>query len=83
MADIPSRRADSDIVQGINTVRERVLDGNGVRTLRVNRRCKNLIRELTEGYVYPEGEHRDNEKPKDGNDHAADALRYWIYTRSR
>jgi len=83
MADIPSRRADSDIVQGINTVRERVLDGNGVRTLRVNRRCKNLIRELTEGYVYPEGEHRDNEKPKDGNDHAADALRYWIYTRAR
>ena len=83
LADIPSRRADNDIVQGINTVRELVLDGNGVRTLKVNRRCKNLIRELTEGYVYPEGSHKDNEKPKDGNDHAADALRYWVHTRAR
>lgn len=81
LADIPARKARNDLLQGIEAVRERICDGNGYRTLRVNRRCKNLIRELTEGYVYPEGKHRDNEKPQDGNDHGPEALRYWVYTR--
>lgn len=84
LADIPARKADDDIVQGINTVRELILDGSGVRTLKVHRRCKNFIKELTEGYVYPEGGSRkDNEKPKDGNDHACEAFRYWGHTRAR
>ncbi len=83
MADIPARKANNDIKQGIESVRELICDGNQVRTLKVNRRCKNLIRELTEGYVYPEGNRKDNEKPMDGNDHAADALRYWVHTRAR
>jgi PBSX family phage terminase large subunit len=83
LADIPSRKADNDIKQGIQTVRELICDGNQVRTLKINRRCKNLIREITEGYVYPEGSRKDNEKPLDGNDHAADGLRYWCHTRAR
>lgn len=82
-ADIPARKANNDIVQGIQSVRELICDGNGVRTLKVNRRCKNLIREVTEGYVYPEGSRRDAEKPQDGNEHAADGLRYWVHTRAR
>jgi len=82
MADIPARKAKNDILQGIETVRELICDGNGVRTLKVHRRCKNFIRELTEGYVYPEGKHRDSEKPKDGDDHAPEAFRYWAHTRA-
>lgn len=81
LADIPARKAKNDILQGIETVRELICDGNGVRTLKVNRRAKNFIREVTEGYVYPEGKHRDNEKPQDGNDHAPEAFRYWAHTR--
>lgn len=83
LADIPARKADDDVIQGINSVRELILDGNGVRTLKVHRRCKNFIRELTEGYVYPEGNRKDNEKPKDGNDHACEGFRYWAYMRAR
>ena len=82
MADIPVRKGKNDVIQGIETVRELICDGNGVRTLKVHRRCKNFIRELTEGYVYPEGKHRDNEKPQDGNDHAPEAFRYWAHTRA-
>jgi hypothetical protein len=84
IADIPCRFKVHEVVEGIKVVRELILDGNGYRTLKVNRRCKNLIKELTEGYIYPpEGVKRDNEKPLDGNDHAADALRYWSYLRAR
>lgn len=83
LADIPSRKANDDVVQGIQTVRELIKDGNEVRTLKVNRRCKNLIREITETFVYPEGKRRDNEKPKDGNDHCCEALRYWGHMRGR
>lgn len=83
LADIPARKANNDILQGVQTVRELISDGNGYRMLKVNRRCKNLIREITEGYVYPEGSRRDNEKPQDGNDHAAEALRYWAHSRAR
>jgi PBSX family phage terminase large subunit len=82
-ADIPARKANNDILQGIQTVRELISDGNSYRTLKINRRCKNLIREVSEGYIYPEGSRRDNEKPQDGNDHACDALRYWAHSRAR
>lgn len=82
LADIPARKAKNDVLQGIESVRELICDGSGVRTLKVHRRCKNLIREITEGYVYPEGKRRDNEKPQDGNDHSLEALRYWVYSRT-
>jgi hypothetical protein len=71
MADIPARKAVNDILPGIDAVRATILDGNGVRTLQVNRRCKNLIREFTEGYLYPEGSSRKNsEVPIDKENHA-------------
>jgi len=83
LADIPARNKVHQVKDGIDLVRSLILDGNGMRLLKVNRRCKNLIREITEGYVYPEGGKRDAEKPLDGNDHAADALRYWCFLRAR
>jgi phage terminase large subunit len=83
LADIVARSADNAVIEGINKVRPLIMDGNGYRTLRVNRRCKSLVRELTEGYIYPDGARRDTEKPEKGNDHAADALRYWVSLRGK
>jgi PBSX family phage terminase large subunit len=84
LADIPYRSRPHEVVEGIKTVRELICDGNGYRTLKVNRaNCPNFVRELTEGYQYPESGRRDNEKPKDGNDHACDAFRYWAWVRAR
>jgi phage terminase large subunit len=83
-SDIPSRTALHKIVEGIKVVRGLVADGNGYRTLQVNRRCKNLINELTSGYQYPpEGSRRNEEEPLDENNHACDALRMWAWLRAR
>lgn len=83
-ADIPSRTALHKVVQGIPVVRELICDGAGYRTLLVNRRCKNLINELTSGYKYPaEGTRRNEEEPLDENNHAVDALRMWAWLRAR
>lgn len=83
MADIPVRAMPHEVVQGINVVRRLICDGHGYRALKVHRRCRNLIWELTEGYQYAEGRKGLAEKPLDGNDHAADAFRYWAYMRAR
>ena len=63
-------------------MRQLILDGNGVRSLMVNRRCKGLINEMTNTYRYPDGVRRDSEKPEDGGDHFCDALRYHLFMRS-
>lgn len=83
MADIPVRNNPHEVVQGIAVVRRLIRDGNGYRALQVNRRCRNLIEEITAGYQYSEGVHGDAEKPLDGNDHACEGLRHWCYTRAR
>lgn len=83
-ADIPYRAETHKIVEGIKVLRRLICDGQGYRALQVHRRCRNLIRELTEGYQYPaEGTKSDDENPLDGNDHACDALRYWTWLRAR
>ena len=81
-ANIPARGGTHHVVDGIKVVRQLVLDGNGVRSLQVNRRCKGLIAEMVSGYRYPDGVRRDSEKPEDGGDHFCDALRYHLYMRS-
>ena len=81
-ANIPARGGTHRIVDGIKIVRQLILDGNGVRSLQVNRRCKGLINEMTNTYRYPDGARRDSEKPEDGGDHSCDALRYWCHMRS-
>jgi len=81
-ANIPARGGTHHIVDGIKIVRQLILDGNGVRSLQVNRRCKGLIGEMANTYRYPDGVRRDSEKPEDGGDHSCDALRYHLYMRS-
>ena len=81
-ANIPARGGTHEILQGIKLMRSLILDGNGVRTLKVHQRCKHLIDELTNLYRFPEGARRDSEKPEDRDNHGADSLRYYIYTRS-
>ena len=82
-ADIPYRFVTHQVVEGIKVVRGLICDGHGVRTLKVNRRVRNFLWELTEGFQYPPGAKGDNEKPQDGDDHANDAFRYWAYARAR
>lgn len=84
-AGVAARSPALGIVEGIKLVRRLVCDGQGVRTLQVNRRCVNLIAEMTDGYQYPAtgASRRDDEKPLGGNDHAVDALRYWVSLRMR
>jgi len=81
-ANIPARGGTHLILEGIKVMRQLILDGNGVRALKVNRRCKTLVSELVNGYRFPDGGRRDNEKPEDLNNHAADAARMWCWMRS-
>ena len=84
-ANIPCRVEPHKIVEGIQVVRRLVRDGQGYRSLRVHKRCTNLLREMREGYRYPEGDkpRRNEEVPLDQDNHASDALRYWCWVRSR
>ena len=83
-ADIPPRKTTHKIVDGIDVVRTLIQDGQQIRTIKIHRRCKNLIAEITSGYKYPDkGAKRNNENPEDKNNHAVDALRYWCYMRAR
>jgi phage terminase large subunit len=85
MADIPVRNIPiPTVIEAIKPVRTLIRDGNGYRALKVNRRCKNLISEFTDGYKYPEeGSRKDDEKPIDENNHAVDAVRDWVWARAR
>jgi phage terminase large subunit len=87
MADIvarhPQTKDQKSIKNGIDLVRSLILDGNGYRTLRINRRCKNTIKEVTEGYQYPEGGSRDNDMPLDKDNHSPDAFRLWAEMRGK
>jgi len=91
-ADIPARNwmsskagatTGSVRVEAIKLTRQLIRDGKGHRAILVHRRCKNLLDELTMGYKYPDGVKGTNEKPEDGNDHAAQALESWVWLRMR
>lgn len=67
-------KGKGSIESGIQSVREMLVRG----TLKVNRRCVNLISEF-ETYSYDEESDKDDtEKPVKANDHALDALRYVV-----
>lgn len=70
-------------VEAIKLTRGLICDGQAYRTIKVHRRCKHLLDELTTGYKYQEGRRGINEKPADGNDHAAQALESWCWMRAR
>src|SRR3990167_2646795 len=85
LADIGYRLpAEKLIKPGLDVMRRLICDSNGYRALQVNRRCKSLIFEVTEGYQYPQtGARRDEELPVDKDNHGPDALRMWAVTRAR
>lgn len=92
-ANIPARNWLSSKVEGgegstrvaaIKATRALIKDGNGRRVIQVNRRCKHLIAEITQGYRYPEGKKSNpDDRPADGNDHLCEALESWVWLRAR
>lgn len=80
---IASEIGSHDVIEGINRMRRQIVDSQGVRLIKVHRRCRNLISEFTERYKYPSKKKvLSTEKPQDGNDHAIEALRKWLWVRT-
>ena len=69
------QKGKGSVESGTQSIREMLIRG----TLKVNRRCVNLIAEF-ESYVYDEekDDRNEKEKPIKANDHALDALRYCV-----
>jgi hypothetical protein len=83
-AEIVARSEKTPIVEGIKVVRRLISDSQGVRSLKVHRRCRHLLNEIQGGYQYPSLDaNRDSEQPLDQDNHAVDALRYWVWMRAR
>jgi hypothetical protein len=92
-ADIPARNwltqkvtggESSTRVAAIKATRAFICDVQGYRAIKINRRCANLIKEIMQGYRYPEGQrHTSDDMPADGNDHACNALESWVWMRGR
>lgn len=73
----PVRSRPLRIEPGIMAVRRRLQRADGVVSLRIHRRCTQLIESLVT-YHYPQANEQSTMPVKDGSDHAADALRYMI-----
>lgn len=70
------------VVEGIKTIRELILSGDGTRRLRVNPRCANLIYEMGKYRKDPKSRSEVGEfVPLKMNDHCIDALRYRAYSK--
>lgn len=68
--------ADNNVNDGIRNVAMLM----SLKKIRIHKKCKNLIREI-HSYVWDEkAAKRGEEKPLKENDHACDALRYFIKT---
>lgn len=63
----------------VTLTRSLVCDGNGHRAIKIHRRCRHLLDEISMGYKYPEGKKGLEAEPEDGNDHAAQALETWVW----
>lgn len=70
------KEADNEVLDGIRLVSTLM----SKRIIQINKKCKNLIREIL-GYVWDDSGKVEKEKPLKMNDHAVDALRYFIKTR--
>ena len=81
-ADVPARSGSHVILEGISNMRGTIKDAAGVRQLYVHARCVNLIREMTEGYRWPNNP-KPGDKPLDEDDHGVEALRKWLWARWR
>jgi hypothetical protein len=91
-ANIPARNWLSVKVTGgerstriaaLKQTRALIKDSKSQRIIKINRRCKNLIWEITQGYRYPEGKHGADDTPEDKNDHAVQALESWVWLRMK
>lgn len=74
----------NNVAEGIKVVRRFILDGNGERRLVISPRCENLIDSLQSYKKNNESKQEAGGDPvplKDGTEHAADALRYFLATR--
>ncbi len=91
LADIPARNwlaaksalagEKSKRAAAIRLTRAYFCDGQGHRTIKIHRRCKNLLDEISAGYKYPPGKHGHDVMPEDGSDHACNALETYIFMR--
>lgn len=69
------KKVDS-VLDGIRLVYTLINNGN----LKINKRCKNLLKEMVSYSWDVKASERGEEKPIKQNDHCLDALRYVIYT---
>jgi len=70
--------AKNDVLEGINMVSSLIYMG----ALKVEKGCQNFRREL-ESYVWDQkAKERGDEKPVKQNDHAMDAVRYLVFTKT-
>lgn len=72
-------QSGSTRLAAITETRSLICDGKQHRAIKVHRRCKHLIDELSMGYRYPEGKRGLESSPEDGNDHACQALETWVW----
>jgi PBSX family phage terminase large subunit len=70
------KEADNSVLDGIRQVATMFAK----RMLKINKNCENLLREIL-GYVWDDNSNSDKEKPLKMNDHAVDAMRYWVKTK--
>ena len=78
----PIRTVQSTIAEGVEAVRRRLRAADGEVRLLIDPRCTDLIEALSK-YHYPADQPESLTPVKDGNDHAADALRYLIINLDR
>lgn len=63
----------------IRLTRALICDGQQYRAIKIHRRCRHLLDEISMGYRYPEGKNGLEEEPEDGNDHACQALETFVW----
>ena len=81
-AGIVPSQTKNDVIQGIQAVQKLLkVRGDGKPGLIIHPRCKNLIKEFQlYKWRVSDGRVNDKEEPMKLNDHAMDALRYFIYS---
>lgn len=75
----PCKKGEGSVVGGISKVQDRlVVAGDGRPRFTVDPSCTNLIREFESYEWKPDTTGKLRDKPRDGNDHGPDAVRYVI-----
>lgn len=78
---IPNANGTHPVSEGIKNVRRFVMDGNGVRLLKVHPRCTNVIFEMSEYRADPNKSKAGELVPLKVSDHAQDTLRYGLWQK--